>query len=156
LIEIGISAISTLFAVFVMYLHSGWTVGKKPPIWLRCLTGTSKNESQVKHEEPNVLLPQNLELNLLERRNSNEKVDPIGTEYQMIAAPQIQSILARITNIINEKEKKERQRHIWALVTHRVDLILLFLFNLINIVATFVILYIGYSSVVTMGVIGTD
>ncbi len=92
----------------------------------------------------------------METRNSNVKMDPVGRQDQITTLPAVEAMLARITDIMNEKEKRERQRHIWALATHRVDMILLILFNLANIVATFVILYIGYSSVVTVDVIGTD
>jgi hypothetical protein len=80
----------------------------------------------------------------------------VKTQYQMIAMPQIQAMLSRITNIIDEKEKKERQRHIWAQATHRLDLLLLFLFNFLHIIATVVIFHIGYSKVVNVDIIGTE
>ncbi len=46
MLEIGISAVASLFSVFVMHLHSNWMKGNPVPHWLLQLTCLARTRNK--------------------------------------------------------------------------------------------------------------
>uniref|UniRef100_A0A914WRR9 Uncharacterized protein n=1 Tax=Plectus sambesii TaxID=2011161 RepID=A0A914WRR9_9BILA len=129
MLEIGVATLATLTAVFIIYMHSCWMSDTPVPNCLLALTCMKEKKSEVSPTKDADMY-----------KEGSPRRSPADPKLLVTIKKGVETLNLNI-NIDDLRDESLRYR--WSKATHRLDLIMMIVFLVINCIIVLVVLLVG-------------